>query len=299
MIIPNYLKKGDKVGILSTARKISFQELKYAINLLEKWGLIVEFGDHLLGNYNQFSGTIEERTSDLQNMINRNDIKAIFCARGGYGTIQIIDNIDFSNLKNNPKWIVGYSDITVLHSHLNNLGIATIHATMPINFSNNTKASLDSIYNTLFKKENSIIHKSFDINQKGFVKGEIIGGNLSIIYSLIGSKSDICTEGKILFIEDVDEYLYHIDRMIISLARNKKFEKLKALIIGSMTDMNDNSIPFGKKANDIILSHTKKYGYPICFNFPSGHLNNNKTIVFGVKSLLRIEENDVALHQLL
>ena len=170
---------------------------------------------------------------------------------------------------------------------------------MPINFSNNTKASLDSLYNTLFKKENSIIYKSFDINQKGSVKGEIIGGNLSIIYSLMGSKSDICTEGKILFIEDVDEYLYHIDRMIISLARNKKFEKLKALIIGSMTDMNDNSIPFGKKANDIILSYTKKYGYPICFNFPSGHLDNNKTIVLGVKSLLRIEENDVALHQLL
>ena len=297
MIIPKKLKIGDKIGIVSTARKISLGELKAAILILEIWGLEIVLGQNLFKENNQFSGTIKQRTTDLQNMINDVEIKAILCARGGYGTVQIIDNINFSSLKKNPKWIIGYSDVTVLHSHLNNLGTASLHATMPINFENNSNESLQSLKNSLLEKSNRIKCKSHTFNRLGQVDAEIVGGNLSILYSLLGSNSDIDTEEKILFIEDLDEYLYHIDRMMMNLKRNGKLAKLKGLIVGAMNDMNDNEIPFGKSAEEIILEYTKEYDYPICFGFPAGHINDNRCIRLGVKSVLKITENGVSLFQ--
>jgi muramoyltetrapeptide carboxypeptidase len=295
MIIPEKLKIGDKIGIVSTARKITLEELSPAIKLLENWGFEVVFGANLFEENNQFSGTIGQRTADLQSMIDNDAIKAILCARGGYGTVQIIDKIDFSSLKKTPKWIIGYSDVTVLHSHLNNLGIASLHATMPINFANNSNESLQSLKNSLFGKSNRIERKSHAFNRLGQVDAEIVGGNLSILYSLLGSNSDIDTEGKILFIEDLDEYLYHIDRMMMNLKRNGKLAKLKALIVGGMNGMNDNEIPFGKSIEEIILEHTKEYDYPICFGFPAGHINDNRCIKLGVKSVLKITANGVSL----
>ena len=297
MIIPKKLKIGDKIGIVSTARKISLEELSPAIKSLESWGLKVVFGSNLFEEYNQFSGTIEQRTADLQSMIDNDAIKAILCARGGYGTVQIIDKIDFSSLKKNPKWIIGYSDVTVLHSHLNNLGSASLHATMPINFQNNSTESLQSLKNSLLGKSNRIECKSHVFNCLGQVDAEIVGGNLSILYSLLGSISDIDTEGKILFIEDLDEYLYHIDRMMMNLKRNGKLAKLNGLIVGGMNDMTDNEIPFGKLVEEIILENTKQYDYPICFGFPAGHINDNRCIKLGVKSVLKITENGVSLFQ--
>ena len=297
MIIPEKLKIGDKIGIVSTARKITLEELKAAILILESWGLEIVLGQNLFEENNQFSGTIEQRTADLQSMIDNDVIKAILCARGGYGTVQIIDNINFSSLKKNPKWIIGYSDVTVLHSHLNNLGIASFHATMPINFENNSNESLQSLKNSLLGKSNRIECKSYAFNRLGKVDAEIVGGNLSILYSLLGSNSDIDTEGKILFIEDLDEYLYHIDRMMMNLKRNGKLAKLKGLIVGGMNDMNDNEILFGKSVEEIILEHTKEYDYPICFGFPAGHINDNRCIKLGVKSVLKITENGVSLFQ--
>jgi muramoyltetrapeptide carboxypeptidase len=297
MIIPEKLKIGDKIGIVSTARKISLEELKVAILILESWELEIVLGQNLFEENNQFSGTVEQRTTDLQNMINDVEIKAILCARGGYGTVQIIDNINFSSLKKNPKWIIGYSDVTVLHSHLNNLGIASLHATMPINFLNNSNESLQSLKNSLLGKSNRIECRNHAFNRLGKVDAEIVGGNLSILYSLLGSNSDIDTEGKILFIEDLDEYLYHIDRMIMNLKRNGKLAKLKGLIVGGMNDMNDNEILFGKLVEEIILEHTKEYDYPICFGFPAGHINDNRCIKLGVKSVLKITANGVSLSQ--
>jgi muramoyltetrapeptide carboxypeptidase len=297
MIIPEKLKIGDKIGIVSTARKITLEELSPAIKLLENWGFEVVFGPNLFEENNQFSGTIEQRTADLQSMIDNDAIKVILCARGGYGTVQIIDNINFHSLKKNPKWLIGYSDVTVLHSHLNNLGIASLHATMPVNFANNSNNSLQSLKNFLLGKSNRIECKSHAFNRLGKVDAEIVGGNLSILYSLLGSNSDIDTEGKILFIEDLDEYLYHIDRMMMNLNRNGKLAKLKALIVGGMKDMNDNEIPFGKSVEEIILEHTKKYDYPICFGFPAGHINDNRCIKLGVKSVLKITKNGVSLFQ--
>ena len=297
MIIPDKIKIGDKIGIIATARKISLEELNPSIEILQSWGLEVVLGKFLFEEDNQFAGTVEQRTIDLQNMIDDDAIKAILCARGGYGTVQIIDKINFSKLVKNPKWIIGFSDITVLHSHLNQLGVATLHATMPINFSKNTPKSLESLKNSLFGKANSIESPVHKFNRLGKVNAEIIGGNLSILYSLLGSNSDINTDGKILFMEDLDEYLYHIDRMMINMKRNGKFNNLKGMIIGGMSKMNDNNIPFGKTAEEIILDHLKDYNFPICFGFPSGHLDDNRSIRLGVSSVLDINENGVSLSQ--
>ena len=291
------LNIGDKIGIISTARKISLEELKPSIKLLEEWGLKVVFGKNLFEEDNQFSGTVTQRSSDLQSMIDDDSIKAILCARGGYGTVQIIDKVDFSHLIKNPKWIIGYSDVTVLHSHLHQLGITSLHATMPINFEKNTPKALESLKSALFGLGNltEIDHHHF--NRFGKVEGEIVGGNLSILYSLLGSDSDINTEGKILFIEDLDEYLYHVDRIMMNLKRNGKLKNLKALIIGGMSDMNDNTIPFGKTAEEIILEYIKEFDFPVCFNFPAGHLDDNRCIRLGVKSVLEVNKNGVSLSQ--
>lgn len=288
MIIPKNLEKGDKIGIISTARKISKKEIKTAIDLFSSWGLDVKLGKYLFEEKDQFAGTSKQRAKDFQSMLEDKEIKAIVCARGGYGTLKIIDKIDFKTILKNPKWIVGYSDATVLHSHLNKLKVASIHATMPINFSKNTKPAIATFKKALFGENYIIEAKSCEQNKKGEAAGELVGGNLSILYALQGSISDIDTENKILFIEDLDEYLYHIDRMITSLKRAKKLDKLAGLIVGSMKDMHDNNIPYGATANEIIYNAVKEFNYPICFNFPSGHINNNNTLMLGLKADLKV-----------
>ena len=297
MKIPNKIKVGDKIGLISTARKITMTEIQPAIDILKSWGLKIVLTDSLFYEDHQFSGTIPQRTTALQLMIDDPSINAILCARGGYGTVQIIDSVNFSNLRKNPKWLIGYSDVTVLHSHLNKYGISSLHATMPINFKNNSKDTLLSLKKILFEKKNFISCSTNSLNRLGRVQAEIVGGNLSIIYSLIGSESDLNTDGKILFIEDIDEYLYHLDRMMINLKRNNKFKHLKGMIVGGMTDMKDNNIPYGKSAYEIIFSHVKEHNFPICFGFPSGHLTDNRSIILGINSLLNIEENNVSLLQ--
>ena len=297
MKIPEKLQKGDKIGLISTARKVSRSEIAHAVNIFKSWDLNIVYGDNLFNSKNQFSGTDEQRANDLQYFINDKNIKAIFCARGGYGTARIVDSVDFKMLQSNPKWIIGYSDVTVLHSHLNNLGIATLHSSMPINFKNNTLSSIESIYDCLFETPNSIKIRSHKLNKKGKCSGQIVGGNLSILYSLLGSASDLDTNGKILLIEDLDEYLYHIDRMLLNLKRNKKYNNLKALIVGGMTDLHDNEIPFGKSYKQIILEYFDELSIPICFNFPSGHLNDNRAIKLGCSADLEITEKEVTFIQ--
>ena len=297
MITPSFLKKGDKIGIISTARKISYLELKPALKIIESWGLNIVFGNFLFETNNQFAGTVNQRVMDIQQMIDNNEIKAILCARGGYGTIQIIDHINFDNFKNKPKWIIGFSDVTILHSQMQKLSIESLHSSMPINFSTNTLESINSIKDILFGKRNIIKCISNKKNRIGSAEGCIVGGNLSIIYSLLGSKTDLDTSNKILFLEDIDEYLYHTERMIISLKRAKKFESIKGLIIGGMTEMNDNDISFGKGVENIITDCLKEYNFPICFDFPSGHLKDNKPIILGRNSLLDIGQNYVNLKQ--
>jgi muramoyltetrapeptide carboxypeptidase len=286
---PANLKQGDKVVILSTARKISEAEIEPAKKVLEGWGLEVVFGGNLFNEEDQFSGTTEQRTLDFQNALDDEHTKAIICARGGYGTVKIIDELDFSKFKNQPKWMVGYSDVTVLHNHVNqNFNIETLHATMPINFISNTKESLGSLQNALFGNVLNYDFGTHSMNRSGAREGELVGGNLSIIYSLTGTNSQIDTTGKILFLEDLDEYIYHIDRMMMNLKRAGMLENLAGLIVGGMSDMNDNTIPYGKTAKEIVKDTVSEYDYPVCFDFPAGHIDDNRTLIMGGEAKLTV-----------
>ena len=295
MIRPNYLQKGDAVAIVSTARKVSKKELIPALAILKNWKLNVVIGTSIEAEEHQFAGNDKLRASDFQEMLDNPKIKAIWCARGGYGTIRMIDLLDFSNFKNNPKWIIGYSDVTVLHSHLHQLGFETLHAQMPVSIETKTAACVQSIKSSLLGNNTNITIPSEVSNVTGNAKGVLVGGNLSILYSLCGSSSSISTKGKILFIEDLDEYLYHIDRMLQNLKRNGMLDQLEGLIIGGMTKMHDNDISFGQSAEEIILSICDDYNYPIVFNFPAGHIKDNRALILGRKAELIISKTETIL----
>ena len=295
MIRPNYLQKGDTVAIVSTARKVFEKELIPALVILKNWKLNVVIGTSIEAEEHQFAGNDNLRASDFQEMLDNPKIKAIWCARGGYGTIRMIDLLDFSNFKNNPKWIIGYSDVTVLHSHLHQLGFETLHAQMPVSIETKTAACVQSLKSSLFGKNTNITIPYEVSNVMGNAKGVLVGGNLSMLYSLCGSSSSISTKGKILFIEDLDEYLYHIDRMLQNLKRNGMLDQLEGLIIGGMTKMNDNDIPFGQSAEEIILSICDDYNYPIVFNFPAGHVKDNRALILGRKAELIISKTETIL----
>lgn len=295
MISPKYLQKNDTVAIVSTARKITLQEIEPAIKLLETWELKVVIGRTIGLEENQFAGSEIERINDFQKMLDNPEIKAIWCARGGYGTVKIIDKLDFTEFIKQPKWIIGYSDVTVLHSHIHNFGIETLHATMPLNVAKNNNEALITLKNSLFGNFFYYEIKASKENKIGIASGELVGGNLSILYSLTGSKSAINTTGKILFLEDLDEYLYHIDRMMMNLKRNNYFTNLKGMIIGGMTDMHDNTIPFGKTAIEIILDIISEYDFPVAFNFPAGHIENNRALILGRKVILDVNKNATKL----
>jgi muramoyltetrapeptide carboxypeptidase len=283
-MMPTRLKPGDKVIIISSARKVLPEEVNAAVEVLKSWGLLVEFGDNLYAEFNQFAGSDLQRTNDLQKAINDESIKAILFARGGYGTVRIVDAINYSALTKNPKWVIGFSDITVLHAHLEkNFGIATLHSPMAFNFQKTPEEVLEKIKSLLFEGSQQYKVAAHPMNRKGESEGLLIGGNLSIIYSLLGSVSDSDTDGKILFLEDLDEFLYHIDRMLQSLKRAGKLAKLAGLIIGGMNDMKDNLVPFGKSPEEIILDAVKEFDYPVCFGFPSGHLPINFPLLLGDK----------------
>ena len=297
MITPNYLVKGDKIAIIAPARCINFDEVHPSIRLFQKWGLEVVLGTNIFSRYNQFSGKDELRQADLQQMLDDDSIRAIICARGGYGTVRIIDQIDFTRFCRNPKWIIGYSDITVLHSHIQrHFAIETLHATMPINITSDTIVtdSLETLRSALFGKTVSYRFPKNSLSRAGEAESILTGGNLSILYSLMGSASEVETAGKILFLEDVDEYLYHIDRMMIMLKRAGKLDKIKGLIIGSMDRMNDNTNPFGKTANEIIADATQEYNYPVCYNFLAGHGETNLAMILG-RRVKFIVDNEVSL----
>ncbi len=290
-----YLEKGDKVMILSTARKVAFPELLPAIEILKSWGLEVAFAQRLFHEENQFAGTDKERTADLQQAINDPEIKAIICARGGYGTARIIDRVDFTPLIKNSKWLCGFSDVTVTHNHLHSRGLCSIHSTMPLLFAKAERETLESLRKALFGEELNYTCNTHEFNRPGLANGQIVGGNLSLLVSMIGTPSDIDTRGKILFIEDLDEYLYHIDRMMLQLKRSGKLENLAGLIVGDMSDMKDNTIPFGKTAYEIIRDTVAEYQYPVCFHFPVGHENHNVAMVCGGDAELSVGVEETSL----
>jgi muramoyltetrapeptide carboxypeptidase len=301
MIIPPYLQKGDTIGIVSTARKVTPEEISPAVDMFKEWGLNVVFGENLFNEYHQFAGTDEQRLLDFQKMLDEPKVKAIILARGGYGTVRIIDKIDFSLFAKTPKWILGYSDATVLHSHISKyFEIATMHCPMAFNFNANsaTIEAIQSIRKSLFGENLVYDFEPHFLNRNGISEGILTGGNLSIIYSLTGTSSQIDTRGKILFLEDLDEYLYHVDRMMMNLKRSGLLSGLKGLVVGGMTEMKDNKIPYGLTAEEIIFDSVKEYDYPVCFNFPAGHIENNFAIKFGKSVKLEVNEKGSSISYL-
>jgi muramoyltetrapeptide carboxypeptidase len=290
MISPEFLQKGDTVGILATARKIDIATIQPAITLLESWGLHVIVGKTVGREENQLAGPDWFRATDLQEMLDNPKIKAIWAAKGGYGTVRIVDRVDFTKFKKKPKWIVGFSDVTVLHSHINNMNIQTLHAMMAISAKTASPEAIETLRKSLFGEKISYTIPPHPFNQNGKATGELVGGNLSVLYSIIGSESQFDYNGKILFIEDLDEYLYHIDRMMMNLKRGGHLNGLKALIIGGMTSMNDNDIPWGKDALQIIQDVMKDHKFPIIYNFPAGHIKDNRALKFG--QVISVEVND-------
>lgn len=286
------------MAIAATARKVSPQEMEPAINLLKHWGLEVVIPEGLYAEDHQMAGTDEHRAALLQNLIDDNDIRAILCARGGYGTVRILDRMNLAPLEQHPKWIIGYSDVTALHSHVHNLlDMETLHATMPINIPPDATAvhypAIESLRQALFAGSCQYnLQCSTTLLRPGKAEGVVVGGNLSVLYSMMGSPSDIDTAGKILFIEDLDEYLYHIDRMMMCLKRSGKLRNLRGLIVGGMSDMHDNAIPFGKTAEEIIWDAVKEYDYPVCMGMPFGHIGmENRALILGRKTTLNIAPN--------
>lgn len=298
MKTPPYLIAGDCIGIVSTARKITTEELDPFLKLLESWGLNYVLGKSINASADQFAGDMSLRAQDFQHMLDDQTIKAIWCARGGYGTVQIIDQLDFSDFVKNPKWIIGYSDITVLHSHVHKFEIETLHANMAMEIDSKSEATRSSIKTALFGNPYAILYtsKKSSYNRNGSAMGELIGGNLSVLFSLIGSSSGLKTDGKILFIEDLDEMLYHIDRMMQNIKRNGLLDNIDALIVGGMSDMKDNTIPFGKTAEKIIFDLVKNYNFPVYFDFPAGHIQDNRALILGREVTLKVVDDTIGTY---
>jgi muramoyltetrapeptide carboxypeptidase len=300
VIIPPYLKRGDKIGILCPAGYMPYEKAQTAITALKDWGYKIITGSTLGNQLNYFSGTDEQRLNDLQQMIDDETIKAIFCARGGYGTGRIIDKLDFKKFRKHPKWIIGFSDITVLHYHVfANYKIASLHAPMAAAFN-------DDGYKNIFVQSlrkalsgETIFYQSapHSFNKEGIASGRLIGGNLSLIAHLSGTSSDVKTVSKILFIEDVGEYIYNIDRMLYQLKRAGKLDKIAALIVGRFTDMKDTNIPFGQTVYEVIKEIVKEYDYPVCYNFPVSHEPENYALKIGVKCTINVGKNVVTLQE--
>lgn len=321
-ILPPSLRPGDTIAIIPTARAINTDELRDGIALAESWGLRVKLGAGIGRKAYQQAGTAEERAADLQAALNDPEVRAIWCARGGYGTVHLLEHLDLSGLKKNPKWIVGFSDITVLHNALNRVGVASLHAQMPFAIGNKTEECRESMRKILFGGEWPMVSAQWPVgsgqwsvgsgqslvgpagldtqhsslvtstSRLGSCEGVLVGGNLSVLYSLRGTPFDLDTSGKILFLEDLDELRYHMDRMIQNLKYGGWFKELAGLVVGGMSDMRDRlpEDPFGKEVEEMIAEAVAPYDYPVCFGFPAGHIADNLALVLGAEAKLSVTE---------
>ncbi len=299
-IIPPYLKPGDTIGIVCPAGYMPFEKAQSCIETLTDWGFKVIPGKTLGHQFHYFSGTDEERRNDLQRMMDDKNIDAILCGRGGYGMGRIIDKLDFTKFEKHPKWIVGFSDITVLHSHLlSNFKIASLHAPMAAAFNDGEYKNqyIQSLHDALLGKKAHYKTEGNMLDQPGNARGVLVGGNLSLLVNVIGTTSDIKTKNKILFIEEIGEYIYSVDRMMYQLKRSGKLEHLKGLIIGRFSDMKDTTVPFGQTVEDAIKDLVKDYHYPVCFEFPVSHDKENYALKVGVSYKLKVDKNFVELKE--
>ena len=299
--IPPYLQKGDTIALICPAGFMPVEKISECTRIInEDWGFTTKVGMTIGRQYHYFSGTDEERLEDFQHMLDDSNVKAILCARGGYGISRIIDKLDFTRFKENPKWIIGFSDVTVLHSHIyRNYYISTLHGPMANAFNEEGYKNeyVQSLRHALEGKKIKYQVKQHEFNRKGAAIGELVGGNLSLLAHLAGTDSDLKTKGRILFIEDVGEYLYNIDRMMYQLKRSGKLDKLAGLIVGGFTDMKDTERPFGQTVLEIIRDAVAEYDYPVCFDFPVSHEKENYALKIGVGYKLKVGKNKVTLEE--
>lgn len=300
MTTPNHLQAGDHVGIVAPGRKVKPEDVEVAGKTFSAWGFNVVYGDNLFSDEHSYlSASDQHRLADLQKMLDDPAIKAIFCARGGYGTTRILDQLDFSKFEDSPKWIVGFSDITALHLKLYNKGFASLHATMPILFSqNDSQDSVQALRKVLFGETTTLRAIGNARNKAGDAVGKIVGGNLSLVVDSLATSNEVDTAENILLIEEIEEYRYKIDRMLTQLKRAGKLESLSGLIVGHFTAINDSTLAFGESVEDMILHHTKDYSFPIAFNFPSGHENPNLPWIHGAVMKLSVSPQQTILEQL-
>lgn len=296
MKIPDFLKKGDKIAIVCPASYIK-TNIDVALHVFADWGLEVHIGASVHAQHHQFAGDDNLRAADLQQALDDPSVKAIFAGRGGYGTVRIIDELNFSKFKKNPKWLIGFSDITVLHSHIHNrLQVATLHGQMPKSFDDSSKEALNSLKNALFGKKMDYSYASKEpLNRIGEGQGPLIGGNLAILQSILSSTSDGKYDGKILFIEDVGESHYNVDRMLWTLKRAKKLDKLQGLIVGGFTSLKDADPAFGQSYQEIIYDKVKDLNFPIAFDYPAGHIADNRSLIFGKTVQLTVSNTKITL----
>ena len=296
MTRPTALKTGDRVGIVATARRIKADDVEAAVRVLDGWGLNVVLSPHLYNtSHSYLAGSDDERISALQQFLDEPELKAIFCARGGYGTTRIIDALDFRAFINQPKWIVGYSDITSLHLKLSALGIESIHGTMPIMFGkDDVGSSLQSLHKLLFDETHTLIAPVSTYNKSGKGTGKLTGGNLSLLADSLGSAHELETKGKILIIEEVDEYMYRIDRMVVQLKRAGKLESLAGLAIGHFSDIKDSE-SFDETVEQIVRYHTREFNYPVGFGFPVGHIHPNEAWVCGRNAVIDVTDRGASI----
>jgi muramoyltetrapeptide carboxypeptidase len=297
MITPPRLKPGDKIGIVAPSRKLFPEHLERANEIFTSWGLSVVTGKHIYSRSHEYlAGSDEERLQDFQSFINDKSVAAIISGRGGYGSTRIVDNLNFDNLRKHPKWIIGFSDITAIHTRLVKEGFHSIHGTMPILFAKEDSAdSVESIRKILFEHQCKIVFKPSHLNRIGNAVGQVVGGNLSLIVDSLGTSTEIETNERILMIEEIDEYRYKLDRMMTQLRRAGKLSNISGLIVGHMTDIKDSDLSFGESAEEIILNAVREYRYPVAFNFPSGHENPNLAWIHGGLATLEISPSGSAL----
>jgi muramoyltetrapeptide carboxypeptidase len=297
MIYPPKLNPGDTVGIVAPARKISPEQLEASLKILESWGLQPVLSKNIFSTKHSYlAGSDNERREDFQSMIDDRRVKAIFCARGGYGSTRIIEDIDFSSLKTLPKWVVGFSDVTAFHLRLVSIGLASVHGTMPIFFNQeDSKDSVESVRRILFKGSCEVNMPPDELNRPGRGVGEVVGGNLSLIVDGLNTPSEPDTTNKILIVEEVDEYFYKLDRMFTQLRRTGKLKDLSGLLIGHMTDIKNSELSFGETVSQIVLHSVRDYHYPVAFSFPSGHRNPNIAWIHGATAILDVAINKASL----
>ena len=298
MIQPPALNPGDLIYITAPAKLMDPQAVSYAKKHLEQNGFNVLISKNCLGKHHYFSGTDEERLLDFQFGIDHPDVRAILCARGGYGSIRLVDRINWANMLREPKWMIGFSDITVFHHRLNKLGVQSIHGSMPINFEKNTDEALKTLLGTITGNFTPLVEAPHKSNKAGIAIGNLIGGNLSIVYSMLGTTDQYDFEDAILFLEDVGEHYYQVERMIFALGKAGVFEKIKGLIIGGMTELEDTDPPLGRSIEEIILEQLRFSNMPVIFNFPAGHIEDNRAIVFGKKVQLTVGEAEAKINYL-